>query len=59
MSKKNKREEVKKRSFTLIQESKKQVKTPSGEKKKEKYYLYKIITFKYNLFALSIFYSNG
>ena len=54
----NKREKVK-RSITLKQVSKEQMKTPSNEKKKEKYYLYKIVTFKYNLYTLSLFHSNG
>jgi len=30
------------------------MKTPSNGKKKEKYYLYKIVTFKYNLYTHSL-----
>ena len=36
-----------------------QVRTPRNEKKKEKYYFYKIVTFKYNLYTLFLFHSNG
>ena len=55
----NKREEVKRESTTLKQISKEQMKTLSNGKKKEKYYLYKFVTFKYNLYTLSLFHSNG
>ena len=56
MSKKknNKREEVKRRSITLKQESKSKWKTPSKWKEEEKYYLYKFVTFKYNLYTHSL-----
>ena len=55
----NKREEVKRKSITLKQVSKEKMKTPSNGKKEEKYYLYKLVTFKYNLYTLSLFHSNG
>ena len=57
--KNNKKEEVKRGSITLKQESKSKWKTQVNGKKKEKYYLYKIATFKYNFNTHSLFHSNG